>query len=50
MKRLFKLGSPDTINLIFIVGMVNGQLKIYHNETSALGKPVDDDDDSPRRH
>ena len=49
----------NLINMIFVVGTINGQLKIYHNETSCLGPRKaggahsnvfdDDDEDSPRR-
>jgi len=43
MKRYAKLHGDETkINMIMLVGSINGKIKVYHNETnksSSIGSP-----------
>jgi hypothetical protein len=34
MRRYFKVMSDKIINMIFVMGNINGVIKIYHNETN----------------
>lgn len=58
MQAVNKTDSGKIINMVFVVGSINGILKVYQNETNYLNHGVatkeggvmfdDDDEESPR--